>query len=296
MSRPENAAQQWISHRIIGEGTATHVAEVGSDEKPAIVFLHGWPQSWAAFAKVMISLRMEAHVVALDLPGIGGSTTPPSRNDKRALAEHVRTVIGSLGLTKVTLVGHDIGGMIVYAYLHAYPGELERAAILNAVIPGVAPWDRVVRNPHFWLFAFHAVPDLPEELVSGRQLEYFRYFYKTIAASPDGVRLQDRPTYADAYSLPEALHTGFEWYRAFPQDEKDNAAVKGDAVLTPVLYVRGDHDAGTMGPYLQGLRENGLENVVGRVIPNCGHFSLDEQPELVAAALREFMKASPSSG
>jgi pimeloyl-ACP methyl ester carboxylesterase len=290
MSQPEDAAQPWIRHRIIGDGTATHVAEVGSDEKPVVVFLHGWPQSWAAFAKVMISLRTEAHVVALDLPGIGGSTTPLATNDKRTLAEHVRGVIRSLGLSKVTLVGHDVGGMIVYAYLHAYPSELQRAAILNVAIPGVAPWDSVVHNPRIWHFAFHAVPDLPEELVSGRQSEYFRYFYNTIAATPDGVKLQDRPTYADAYSLPEALHTGFEWYRTFPQDEKDNAAVKGDAVLTPVLYVRGDHDAGSMGQYLQGLRENGLENVEGRVIPNCGHFSLDEQPELVAAALREFMK------
>src|SRR5580692_6706330 len=86
MSQPEDAAQPWIRHRIIGDGTATHVAEVGSDEKPVVVFLHGWPQSWAAFAKVMISLRTEVHAVAIDLPGIGSSTTPLAKNDKRALA------------------------------------------------------------------------------------------------------------------------------------------------------------------------------------------------------------------
>ena len=291
MSQPENSSTQaWIRHRVIGEGTATHLAEAGPSEKPTVVLLHGWPQSWAAFSRVMLSLRTEAHTIALDLPGIGGSTTPLARNDKRAIAQHLHGVIESLGLSHVTLVGHDVGGMVVYAYLHAYPGELERAAILNVAIPGVAPWDDVVRNPHIWHFAFHTVPQLPEELVSGRQMEYFRYFYNTISATPDGVSLQDRPTYVDAYSLPEALHTGFEWYRAFPQDAKDNEAVRGDVVRTPVLYVRGDHDAGTMEPYLQGLRENGLENLQGKVIPNCGHFSPDEQPELVAAALREFMK------
>jgi pimeloyl-ACP methyl ester carboxylesterase len=292
MSQPETSSQPWISHRVIGDGTAIHIAEAGPADKPTVVFLHGWPQSWAAFARVMISLRTEVHAVALDLPGIGSSTTPLAKNDKRALAEHVHGVIGSLGLSKVTLVGHDVGGMIVYAYLRAYPEELERAAILNVAIPGVAPWDEVVWNPHIWHFAFHAVPELPEELVTGRQTQYFRYFYNAIAATPDGVSQQDRLVYDDAYSLPEALHTGFEWYRAFPQDEKDNAAVRGEAVRTPVLCIRGDHDAGSIEPYLKGLRENGIENLQGKVIPNCGHFSPDEQPELVAAALREFMGLS----
>ena len=65
-------------------------------------------------------------------------------------------------MTDVTLAGHDAGGQIVYAYLHAYPEDLARAVIMNVAIPGLDPWDEVKRNPHIWHFAFHAVPELPE--------------------------------------------------------------------------------------------------------------------------------------
>jgi pimeloyl-ACP methyl ester carboxylesterase len=267
------------------------MAEWGTVGKPALVLLHGWPQNWTAFAAVMTVLAPEVHGVALDLPGIGGSMTPLDSSDKRTIARHVRAVVESLKLSEVTLAGHDVGGMIAYAYLHAYPDELERAAILNVAIPGVDPWGDVVRNPHIWHFAFHAVPDLPERLVSGRQAEYFDYFYDTISASPDGVPVKNRARYVEAYSRPEGLHTGFEWYRAFAQGEKDNAATEAEVLETPVLHIRGDHDQGSMEPYLRGLRRSGLNRVEGRIIPNCGHFSLDEQPELVASALLEFIKS-----
>jgi pimeloyl-ACP methyl ester carboxylesterase len=67
-------------------------------------------------------------------------------------------VIEQLDLQHVTLVRHDVGGQIVYAFLHAYPNDLERAVMMNIVIPGVDPWTEVERNPQIWHFAFHLVP------------------------------------------------------------------------------------------------------------------------------------------
>jgi pimeloyl-ACP methyl ester carboxylesterase len=130
-------------------------------------------------------------VVAMDLPGI-------STNRRR----------------DVTLVGHDVGGQIVYAYLHAYPDDLRAAVIMNVAVPGVEPWSEVIRNPYIWHFGFHAVPNLPELLVQGHQAEYFGYFYDTIAARPGAVHPRARQIYVEAYARPEALRTGFEWYRA----------------------------------------------------------------------------------
>jgi pimeloyl-ACP methyl ester carboxylesterase len=94
--------------------------------------------------------------------------------------------------------------------------------------------------------------------------------------------------YVRAYSTFEALHVGFEWYRAFPQDEKDNLGVRDVPVQTPVLCIRGDHE-GDLQPYVEGLRESGLHNVQGRAIPDSGHFAPDEQPAEVVRALREFI-------
>lgn len=292
MSAPSSVDPD-LSHRQVQvEGLPIHVAEAGTRGKPAVVFLHGWPQSGAAFARVMATLRDEAHVFAVDLPGIGGSPTAPRANDKRTLARYVRGVIAALALTDVTLAGHDAGGQIVYAYLHAYPEDLARAVIMNVAIPGLDPWDEVKRNPHIWHFAFHAVPELPEILVAGHQARYFDFFYDAIAARPAAITPQARAVYAEAYARPEALRTGFEWYRAFAQDEKDNTAVKGQPLDTPVLYLRGDHEPGDLDRYLEGLHEGGLRNVQGRRIADCGHFAPDEQPDAVGSALREFITAS----
>ena len=96
------------------EGLQIYVTEAGSVAEPALLLLHGWPESSAAFSRVMELVGDEHRVVAMDLPGIGQSTTPAPANDKRTLARYNRGVIQVLGLRDVTLVGHDVGGQIVH--------------------------------------------------------------------------------------------------------------------------------------------------------------------------------------
>lgn len=273
-----------------GEGLAVHVVEGGVPGQPAVVFVHGWPEDWTVFERIMLSLARHAHVCALDLPGIGASNVPMRANDKRSLAQCVHGLIRQLGLRDVTLVGHDCGGMIVYAYLHVYPGELARAVLMNTAVPGVDPWDEVRRNPAIWHFAFHAIAGLPEKLVLGRQSEYFGYFYDALGASPAAVDAQARRQFVAAYERPQALQTGFDWYRCFPQDERDNLQVKGNPVETPVLYLRGECEKGDMDAYLKGFGEGGLRNIRGKAIAGSGHFAPIEQAELVLTALRDFIE------
>jgi pimeloyl-ACP methyl ester carboxylesterase len=281
-----------LRHRQVqAEDASIHVVEGGPPDKPTVLFVHGWPESSAAFEQTMILLSGKARVVAMDLPGIGGSTTPPPSGDKRTLARYVRGVIAGLELEQVSLVGHDVGGQVVFAFLHAFPGELRRAVIMNVAVPGVDPWSEVKRNPYIWHFAFHAIPELPEKLVTGRQADYFAYFYDRLSARPGAVSARARERYAEAYARPEALRAGFDWYRAFPQDEKNNLAVERQPVDTPVLYLRGDKDLGLgLDRYLDGLRHGGLRNVQGGTIANSGHFAPDEQPEQVARALERFLE------
>jgi len=283
-----------LQHRQVDvEGASIHVVEGGTAEQPTVLFLHGWPESWATFEQVMRPLSQEAHVVAIDLPGVGASKIPPSANDKRTLARYVHGLITKLRLQDVTLVGHDAGGMIVYAYLHAYPETLQRAVIMNVVIPGIDPWSEVVANPYIWHFAFHAIPMLPETLVMGQQAAYFDYFYDQLTG-PAGVSPAAREISVQSYARLEALHTGFEWYRTFPQDVKDNLKDKDTPVQTPVLYMRGSCEQGDMDRYLSGLHSGGLHNLQGRIIPNSGHFMSEEQPEALLDALRVFLGLSDS--
>jgi pimeloyl-ACP methyl ester carboxylesterase len=216
-----------LRHRQVDvEGASIHVVEAGLAGRPAILCLHGWPESAIAFQGVMQRLADRAHVLAMDLPGIGHSTPAPSSGDKRTLARSVRGLIVALGLDRVCLVGHDVGGQIVFALLHGFQGLVHGAVIMNVAIPGVSPWAEVRRNPAIWHFGFHAVPALPETLVAGRQAAYFDWFYDRLSASPGGVGVSARQAYAEAYARPESLRAGFDWYRAFPQDERNNMAVE----------------------------------------------------------------------
>lgn len=279
-----------VRHReVVIDGAAIHLAEVGEAGTRTVLCLHGWPESWAAFEGVMTHVRNDAHVIAIDLPGIGDSTTPSSAGDKRTLAGCVRDLIGHLGLREVTLVGHDIGGMVAYAFLRRYPGELARAVLMNTAIPGLAPWDEIVRNPHIWHFAFHAVPRLPEQLVAGHEAAYFAYFQRALSATPEGTEAR-AIRHAKAYARSSALHQGFEWYRAFEQDARDNRADAGRRIDTPTLYLRGAAEPGHgLDAYLDGLRASGLAHVHGELIANSGHFTPEEQPRAVADALRDFI-------
>jgi pimeloyl-ACP methyl ester carboxylesterase len=88
--RTGSANESVLHHRLVkAEGIPVHVVETGERHRPAVMFLHGWPQNWAAFESVMTPLSAEAHVVAIDLPGIGGSETPPASYDKKTLAKYV---------------------------------------------------------------------------------------------------------------------------------------------------------------------------------------------------------------
>jgi pimeloyl-ACP methyl ester carboxylesterase len=278
-----------LKHRSVSvEGVPLHVVEAGESRGPVVLFLHGWPESWVAFERVLYLLGDRAHALAIDLPGIGESWIPARANDKRTLATHVHGLIRQLGLQSVTLAGHDVGGQIVYAYLRKYPGELARAVLMNIAIPGVDPWSEVIRNRHIWHFALHAVPELPETLVSGHIRAYFDYFYDILSATREGVPAHAREAYVRAYSRPEALRTGFDWYRAFEHDERDNENVR--TVETPVLYLRGQEEQGELARYVRGLRAAGLRHVSGKSIPNSGHFTPNEQPREVANTIAEFMQ------
>src|SRR6185369_5335209 len=136
-------------------------------------------------------------------------------------------------------VGQDVGGMIAYAYLRTF-SNVDRAVIMNTVIPGVSPWNEVLRNPYLWHFAFHNVPHLPEELIQGHQREYFDYFFDALAANPKTITDEARDEYARAYGSESALTAGLDLYRAFGQDAEENQVRKD--INVPVLYLRGEDE------------------------------------------------------
>jgi pimeloyl-ACP methyl ester carboxylesterase len=266
-------------------GQVLHVAESGDPDGRPFLFLHGWPESWRTWTGVMEAAGDSARLIAIDLPGIGESTGPATGGSKLALAALVHDLVGHLDLTDLTLVGHDAGGMVAYAYLRRY--SVARVVIMNTVIPGVAPWDDVLHNPYIWHFGLHAVPSLPETLVRGRERAYFDYFYDVLSVDPSRITPEARAAHAAAYGTETALTAGFDLYRAFAQDAKDNAAVT-DPAPTPLLYLRGDGEGGDIDAYAQGFRDAGVRDLTTAIIKDAGHFAQEEQPARVWSRIASF--------
>ncbi|MGA5816777.1 alpha/beta fold hydrolase [Kitasatospora sp. NPDC094028] len=276
------------------DGRTLHVVESGDPEGRPYLLLHGWPESWRTWLGVMAAAPDDARTIAVDLPGIGGSVGAVDGGSKRGLAAVVRALVRELGLADATLIGHDAGGMAAYAYLRRYreAGDRERVGrvvIMNTVIPGVPPWEDVLRNPYIWHFGLHAVPGLPETLVQGRQAAYFDYFYDVLSADPRRITAESRAAHAAAYGGPAALTAGFDLYRAFAQDARDNAAsAAAGPVDTPLLYLRGDREGGDLRAYARGFREAGVRRLTTAVVADAGHFAQEEQPAEVWRLIGEF--------
>ena len=269
-----------------------HLVQTGPPDGAPIVFLHGWPQTSRAWAQVMhLAAKAGYRALALDLPGVGGSRGASTDGSTDALAAVVRDVVESLALSNLTLVGHDLGGMVAYSYLRTYDG-VARAVIMNTVVPGVSPWDQVLANPYVWHFAFHSIADLPELLVQGRQRLYFDYFFDVLSPERSGVSDESRAIYAEAYGTGRALTAGFDWYRKLGHDAAVNAAITGPN-RTPLLYLRGEHERGDIDTYVAGFRDAGLTDVRSAVVEGAGHFSAEDAPVAVWDRLAGFIAETP---
>ena len=151
--------------------------------------------------------------------------------------------------------------------------------------------------PSDWHFGFHQTPDLPEALVADRQAIYFSSFYNRLGATPGVISQADAAVFVNAYRSPGQLRAGFEWYRAFPQDEAFNKA-HTETLATPMLLLGPDGPSGQFLPLMaSGLTQVGVPNVRTVIIKEGGHWITEEQPEAVTDAIRTFVdETQPVAG
>lgn len=267
-------------------GTTLHYVRGGTG--PAVILLHGFPQDWYEFHEVMPRVAQGFTVVAVDLRGIGGSKATPGGYDAANLAKDIRGLAQQLKVERPYLVGHDIGGMVAYAFARLYPEGTRGVMILDVPLPGIEPWDDVKADPLLWHINFHQTPDLPEELIAGRQALYFRHFFGLGTANGAAISDDDAARYASAYAAPEQLRAAFELYRALPANEAFNAAQRS-AIDVPLVMAGGDQGFGPLLPGIaQALQSHGWTDVTVELIEDSGHYVADEQPDAVAALIERY--------
>ena len=265
-----------------------HVATAGIGVP--LVLLHGWPQSWHEWRKLLPLLSNRYRLVMPDLPGLGDSSRPADGYDKKTIARDLVEMCERLALGRFHLVGHDWGGPTAFALACALPAAVRTLTILDVTIPGIGP--DISQGGKRWHHAFHMTPDLPETLVQGREREYLSWFYREFSWQRGAIAEADIDQYVRCYRQPGALRAGFDFYRNIPRDQADNRAIlaSGFRLRMPVLALGGARaEARGRGEEpLESLRMI-ADDVRGGAIPDCGHFIPEEQPALLAESLLAFL-------
>ena len=279
-----------MEHRSLPLSRVTlHVVTAGSGDP--VVLLHGWPQTWHEWRKVIPLLARSFRLVVPDLPGLGDSSQPSGGYDKKSIATDLAEMCERLELGAFHLVGHDWGGPSAFALACAVPERVRTLTVLDVTIPGIGP--DISQGGRRWHHAFHMTPELPEALVQGREREYLGWFYREFCWQRGAIAQADVEEYVRCYSRPGALRAGFEYYRALPQDKADNQRLldSGLRLTMPVLALGGARaEARGRGEEpLESLRAIAT-NVIGGAIPECGHFIPEEQPALLAERLLGFWR------
>jgi pimeloyl-ACP methyl ester carboxylesterase len=255
---------------------------IGGQGDPAVVLLHGWPQTWYEWRHVMPSLAKNYTVIVPDLRGLGDSSKPVTGYDGKTTAEDIYQLVSQLGFKDTFLVGHDLGALVAFSYTAAHPSEVKRLVILDVPITGFGP---ALNSTRLWHIPFHMVRDISEILVEGKEREYLTWFYSNYSYNPDSITKEDIDEYVSHYSAPGGMRAGFEYYRAFPIDAEQIKEYSKVKLPMPVLALGGENSFGT-APLVS--MQSIATNVRGGVVPLSGHWIPEEQPEFVVKQLANF--------
>jgi pimeloyl-ACP methyl ester carboxylesterase len=278
------------------DGVRLHYVSGGRDDGEVIVLLAGFPESWFAWRKLIPLLATDYRIIAPDLPGQGDSDRPIGGYDTKTLATRMHGLLQQLGIRQHFLVAHDVGAWVAYAYAALFGGEVRRLVLMDAGIPGITLPDALPTAPDLawrtWHFAFHAIPDLPEMLIAGRERAYLDWFLRRKTANPETFSDADIAEYLRVFLKDGGLRAGLAYYRAAALSAQQNRELSAKGKLRmPVLALGSDQ--GSIADMASPLKAF-AEDIHGGVIANCGHFLPEEQPAAVAGELTSFLGAYSS--
>ncbi len=252
---------------------------------PYVILLHGYTQTCRMWRPLISKLMDKFTIIAPDLPGIGDSAIPRDGLDMKTAAIRIHALAKSLGVAKASVVGHDIGLMVAYAYAAQFPSEVEKLVVMDAFLPGVRDWELAYDNPNMWHFRFHG--PTPEALVAGREKIYFAYFWNDLAADKTrSVPVADRKAYVVAYSRPGRMRAGWAYFASWPDTAKDFAQMAQTKLTMPVLSIAGEKgSAAILGPQMKLA----ATNVTVIDLKGTGHWLMEERPKETMKALIAFL-------
>ena len=188
------------------------------------------------------------------------------------------------------LLGHDFGGNVAYAYAATHRETVEKLVILDIgfLTSNIANSPLLPQEGRsLWWFPFQMVPELPELLVTGREVIYLKWFFDNGTFIKNAITADDLQEYVRCYSKPGRLTAAFNYYRAIIEDMKFNEVQATIKLKIPVLVLGGQF---SFGAKIVSSWKSAAENVQGLIISDSGHYMLEEQPHLIVEAILPFLR------
>ncbi len=277
-----------VKHAVVSRnGQDLHYVTAGETGTP-ILLVHGFPESWWAFHKLIPLLARHHRVIAVDLPGFGDSGTTADGYTSTTMAEALRDLIIHLDLGPVHLSGQDIGGTSAFRLAAGHPGLVRSLTAIETALPGYG-FEKFadVANGGVWHVGFLAAPGIPDMLLQGRMRQFLTdYAYPVMNRTPGAIDARDVTEFERVYSRDGGLLATNGVYAALLTEGAEIRALVADHKLVmPVLAV----DAGS-GPFTSGTMAQVAENVSVVTLQGVGHLVAMEAPAALAEAMLAFYK------
>lgn len=285
----------FTNHYATVNGVRLHYVAGGSGRP--LVCLPGWPQTWYSFHPVAQELARYYRVLLVDIRGMGSSDKPASGYDKKTMARDIYELVRQLGLGQVSLLGHDIGGMVASSFAYNYPEATDQLIVLDGThpsagmrympmlpAPGTFTGGKMDgQQPYIWWMAFNQIKELPEQLLAGRFHLLLDHLFAYVMLDESKMTAFDRAVYAAVYNQPENIRAANAWYQALEQDMADHQTYA--QLSLPVL--------GIASYVAQGTLEHGVPAMTtnGRVVTlqESGHYMFEEKPARVLDIVLGFL-------
>jgi pimeloyl-ACP methyl ester carboxylesterase len=274
-------------HTATLNGDELHYVTAGTEGTP-ILLVHGFPESWWAFRKLIPLLAGEHRVIAVDLPGFGDSGHEPGDYTSSFAAQSLRQLVEYLELGPVHLTGQDIGGVSTFRLAAGHPELIRSYAAIETGLPGFGlEMLADVTHGGAWHIGVLAAPGIPEMLLAGRERDFLAgYAYPAISATEGAISEQDIDEFTRVYSRPDGFRGAAGLYRSMLKEGEEIKQIVAQQQLTmPVLAV----GAGT-GQFTYGTMAQVAQNVTEAKLDGIGHLAAIEDPETLAQTLLDFYR------
>jgi pimeloyl-ACP methyl ester carboxylesterase len=287
-NRPETVARVpdgAASRHVTVNGVHLHYVLAGSGDP--VLLVHGWPETWYAWRKVIPVLAARFTVVAPDMRGYGDSERPAGGYDKVTVATDLHELMRSLGFGRVHLVAQDMGGPVGYAYAASFPADVSDFVFIESAIPGFgleASMD--VAHGGSWHMGFNMTQGINDLLVAGRERPFIEYFYRRGTLHPDALTPADIDEYARTYAAG-GLVASFNYYRTLLDDAKVNREkLAVNRLVLPVLSLAAEKG---LGDFSHASIAQVADHVERQTIAGARHFLVQDQPQAAAEAILGFL-------